>query len=67
MARNLAEKLLAYTLCRQINGYDEVVVDRIVETTARDGYRMQTLVAEIVTSYPFLNRRIPAATKTNVK
>src|SRR5436190_3269533 len=47
MARNLAEKLLAYVLCRQLNGYDEIVVDRIVATTARDGYRMQSLVTEI--------------------
>ena len=67
MARNLAEKLLAYVLGRQLNGYDEIVVDRIVEPTARDGYRMQTLITEIVTSYPFLNRRIEAATKTNAK
>lgn len=67
MARNLAEKLLAYVLCRQLNGYDEIVVDRIVEATARDGYRMQSLLTEIVTSYPFLNRRIPTATKTNAK
>lgn len=67
MARNLAEKLLAYVLGRQLNGYDEIVVDRIVEPTARDGYRMQSLITEIVTSYPFLNRRIPTATKTNAK
>lgn len=67
MARNLAEKLLAYVLGRQLNGYDEIVVDRVVEATARDDYRMQSLVTEIVTSYPFLNRRIPTATKTNAK
>jgi hypothetical protein len=60
LARNLAEKLLAYVLGRQLNGYDEIVIDRVVETIARDGYRMQSLVAEIVTSYPFLNRRVTA-------
>jgi hypothetical protein len=69
LARNLAEKLLAYVLCRQLNGYDEIVVDRIVEATARDDYRMQSLITEIVTSYPFLNRRIVTATSnsTNAK
>jgi hypothetical protein len=68
LARSLAEKLLAYALCRPLNGYDEIVVDRIVEPIARDGYRLQSLLTEIVTSYPFLNRRIPAATtKTNAK
>ena len=58
LARNLTEKLLAYALCRQLEGYDEIVVDRLMETIAKDGYRMQTLIAEIVTSYPFTQRRI---------
>ena len=58
LARNLTEKLLAYALCRQLEGYDEIVVDHLLETMARDGYRMETLVTEIVTSYPFTHRRI---------
>jgi hypothetical protein len=57
-ARNLTEKLLAYALCRQLGGYDEIVVDRLLKTIARDGYRMQTFVTEIVTSYPFTHQRI---------
>jgi hypothetical protein len=58
LARNLTEKLLAYALCRQLEGYDEIVVDHLMETLAKDGYRMQTLITEIVTSYPFTHRRI---------
>lgn len=58
LARNLTEKLLAYALCRQLEGYDEIVVDHLMETIAKDGYRMQTLISEIVTSYPFVNQRI---------
>ncbi len=58
LARNLTRKLLAYALCRQLEGYDEIVVDQLMETIAKDGYRMQTLISEIVTSYPFVNRRI---------
>jgi hypothetical protein len=58
LARNLTQKLLAYALCRQLEGYDEIVVDHLLETIAKDGYRMQTLISEIVTSYPFTNRRI---------
>jgi hypothetical protein len=58
LARNVTEKLLAYALCRQLEGYDEVVVDQLMETIAKDGYRMQTLISEIVTSYPFTHRRI---------
>ncbi|WP_294380036.1 DUF1592 domain-containing protein [Prosthecobacter sp.] len=58
LARNLTEKLMAYALCRQLEGYDEIVVDQLMKTIAQDGYRMQTLIIEIVTSYPFLNRRV---------
>jgi hypothetical protein len=58
LARNLTVKLLAYALCRQLEGYDEIVVDRLMETIAKDGYRMQSLITAIVTSYPFTQRRI---------
>lgn len=60
VARNLTEKLLAYALCRPLEGYDEVVVDRMMETLAGDDYRMQAMITEIVTSYPFLSRNTPA-------
>lgn len=58
VCRNLAQKLMAYALCRQLEGYDEVVVDRITEAVIKDGGRMQTLIAEVVGSYPFMNRRV---------
>jgi hypothetical protein len=58
LARNVTEKLLAYALCRQLEGYDAIVVDHLMETMVQNGYRMQTLITEIVTSYPFTHRRI---------
>lgn len=58
LARNLTEKLLAYALCRRLEGYDEIVVDDLMETIAKDGFHMQTLITAVVTSYPFLNRHI---------
>lgn len=58
LARNLIEKLLAYALCRQLDGYDHIIVDQMLQTIAKDGFKMQTLISEIVTSYPFLNRRV---------
>jgi mono/diheme cytochrome c family protein len=58
LARNLTEKLMAYALCRQLEGYDKIVVDQLMKTIAKDGYRMQTLITEVITSYPFTNRRI---------
>ncbi len=56
--RNLTGKLLAYALCRQVEGYDEVVVEQLSNSTAKDGYRMQTMVVGVVTSYPFTHRRV---------
>ncbi len=58
LARNLTEKLLAYALCRQLDGYDHIIVDQMMKTISNDGYKMQTLISEIVISYPFLNRRV---------
>jgi hypothetical protein len=58
-SRNLVQRLLAYALCRRLDGYDEVVVDDLMQEIAADGYRMQTLISAIVTSYPFTHRRIP--------
>lgn len=57
-ARNIVEKLLAYALCRRLEGYDEIVVDEIMRDVARDEYRMQTIIRSVVTSYPFTYRRI---------
>ncbi|MGV3485017.1 MAG: DUF1592 domain-containing protein [Planctomycetaceae bacterium] len=57
-ARNLVERMLAYALCRRLEGYDEIVVDDLMQEVAQDGYRMRTLVTAIVTSYPFTHRRL---------
>ncbi|MBV8878446.1 MAG: DUF1592 domain-containing protein [Planctomycetaceae bacterium] len=56
--RNLTSRLLAYALCRQLDGYDEIVVDQLAAAAAKDDYRLQTLVVAVVTSYPFTHRRI---------
>jgi len=57
-SRNLAGKLLSYALCRQLEGYDEIVVDQLAAAVAKDDYKMQTLVIGVVTSYPFTHRRV---------
>lgn len=58
LCHNLTGRMLAYALCRQLEGYDEIVVDGLVTNIAKDGYRMQNLVVAVVTSYPFMHRRI---------
>ncbi len=65
VARNLVEKLLAYALCRRLEGYDEIVVDGLMQAIAGDGYRMQALVSAVVTSYPFTHRRIEEERSSN--
>jgi uncharacterized protein DUF1592/uncharacterized protein DUF1588/uncharacterized protein DUF1585/uncharacterized protein DUF1587/uncharacterized protein DUF1595 len=57
--RNVVERLLAYALCRRLEGYDEIVVDGLMRDIAADDYRVQTLISAVVTSYPFTHRRIP--------
>ena len=67
LARNLVEKLLAYALGRRLEGYDEIVVDDLMQEIAGDGYRMQTLVNAVVSSYPFTHRRIEEERNSNEK
>jgi hypothetical protein len=63
VARNLVEKLLGYALGRKLEGYDEIVVDDLMDKLAGDGYRMRALISGVVTSYPFTHRRIEEARK----
>ncbi len=50
-------KLLAFALGRKLTGYDEVVVDDLVQQLAKDDNHLDALIADIVTSYPFVNRQ----------
>jgi hypothetical protein len=58
LCHTLVSKILAYTLCRHLDDYDEVVADEISAAVAKDGYRFQTLWLKVATSYPVLYRRI---------
>ena len=58
LARNLTERLMAYALGRQLEGYDEVVIDQLMEEIAKDQYRVRTIITEVITSYLFTHRRI---------
>ncbi len=57
VARALTHHMVAYALCRDLDGYDEVVVDDLTAAIAKDGYKLQTLLVHIAMSYPFVNRR----------
>ena len=59
LARQVIRKMLSYGLGRQLEYYDEPAVRKILATFKKDGYRMQTLVREVVKSYPFQFRKNP--------
>ncbi len=58
LARNLTERLMAYALGRQLEGYDEVVIDQLMIRIAEDDYRMRTMIREVITSFLFTHRRV---------
>ncbi len=58
LARNLTERLMAYALGRQLEGYDQIVVDRLLTEVAKDKYRVRSIIVEVITSYLFTHRRI---------
>ena len=58
LARNLTERLMAYALGRQLEGYDDVVIDQLMVKIAADNYRVRTIITEVITSYLLTHRRI---------
>ena len=56
-ARNVSAKMFAYALNRGLESYDVPTVRRAVKTLAQSDYRIDTLILEIVKSYPFQYRR----------
>ena len=58
VARNLTKRLMAYALGRQLEGYDEIVIDQLMVKIAPDDYRMQTMIIEVINSYLFTHRKV---------
>ena len=63
-SRTLIEKMMTYGLGRGLKAYDRRTVDSINRTLAADGYRLQTLIQQIVESLPFQSRRGEDLTET---
>lgn len=55
--RTLSAKLLTFALGRALQDHDDETLDRLVQAVERDQYRFSSLVTNIATSFPFLNRR----------
>ncbi|MCM8528325.1 MAG: DUF1585 domain-containing protein, partial [Lentisphaeraceae bacterium] len=58
IARNITERFMAFALGRQLEGYDEIIIDRLMKKISRDNYRLRTIITEVVTSYLFTHRRV---------
>jgi len=52
-AQVVVERLLSFALGRELQFFDEPVVDGILEKTKADGFRARAVVEAIVSSYPF--------------
>ncbi len=55
-ARGLAGHLLSFSLGRELGVADSVILDKIAEASAKDGYRFKYLIREVVKSEPFLTK-----------
>jgi len=58
MARNLTERFMAYVLGRQLEGYDEVVIDQLMAKIAQNNYQVRTIITEVISSYLFTHRKV---------
>ena len=56
VARNVCRKMLAYSLGRSLEYYDEAVVNDLLAKLQKNDYQIQGLVFAIVQSDPFQNR-----------
>ena len=54
--KHLTRKLLGYALGRQLDEFDQCIVDRTAQRLAAGDHRAALLVEEIVTSHPFRHR-----------
>jgi len=57
--RGFAGHLMSFGLGRELGVADGMALDEIAKKTAEDGYRIQTLLKEIVLSEPFLSKTNP--------
>ena len=63
LARQVTRKMLSYALGRQLEYYDVPAVRKILAVFKEDNYRLQTLLREVCSSYPFRFRKNPEDTE----
>jgi hypothetical protein len=60
LVRQVVSKLLAYALGRQLEYYDEPAILNIINVLEENDYRFQSLLQEVVASYPFQYKKNPS-------
>ncbi len=60
LGTQVVRKMLAYALSRQLEYYDEGTVREIAARIKPAGYPMGDMLREVLRSYPFTTRRLPA-------
>ena len=54
--RNVSERLLSFALGRQLQYFDEPAIRKIVDAAVKDNFNANTLLSEVIMSYPFLSQ-----------
>jgi hypothetical protein len=57
--RHLVRKMTGYAYGRELNRFDDCVIDRTMEALQKNDYRSSVLVEQIATSFPFQHRFYP--------
>jgi len=57
--KHLVRKMTGYAFGRELNQFDQCVVDRTMEALQKNDYRASMLVEQIATSFPFRHRFYP--------
>jgi len=57
--KHLAKKMTGYAFGRELNKFDDCVVDRALEALQQNDYRSSVLVEQIAMSFPFRHRFYP--------
>ncbi|HKQ37712.1 MAG TPA: DUF1592 domain-containing protein [Verrucomicrobiae bacterium] len=57
--KHLVRKMTGYAFGRELNQFDQCVVDRTMETLQKNDYRASVLIEQIATSFPFRHRFYP--------
>ncbi|WP_166824499.1 DUF1592 domain-containing protein [Thalassoroseus pseudoceratinae] len=63
--RAFAGHLLSFALARELEAADQSALDHIVQATAADDYKIQTLIKQVIFSEPFRNKSNPRILATS--